>query len=78
MFSEMSLFKLRRGMTEDRAQYSKEVENFFKMKTAPETSKMMRIKKSVIGDQDNWYDRYMNRPKVIYAKLGQIFFGKQE
>ena len=78
LFSKMPLLKFRSGMNENLVDYSKEVENFFKMKTAPETSKMMRIKKSVVGDQDNWYGRYMKRPKVIYAKLGQILFGKQE
>ena len=58
LFSKMPLLKFRSGMNENLVDYSKEVENIFKMKTAPETSKMMRIKKSVVGDQDNWYGRY--------------------
>ena len=65
LFSKMPLFKFRSGMNESLVDYSEEAGNFFKMKTAAETSKMMRIKKSVIGDHDNWYDRYMKRPKVL-------------
>ena len=46
LFSQMPLFNLRSGMNESLGDHSEEMENFFKMKIAPETAKMRRIKKS--------------------------------
>lgn len=77
LFSKMPIFKCRSEMDENLGDDSGEVEKLCKMKIAPETAKMRRIKKSGTRDQNKWNDRYMKRSKVIDAKVGQPFFGKR-
>ena len=78
LFSQMTVFKLRSEINDSTGDYSGEVEKFFEMEIAPEIHKMMKIKKSGPREQENWYDRYMSKLKVIGAKVRQRLIGKRE
>ena len=77
LFSQMTVFKLRSEINESIGDYNGEVENFFEMKIAPESHKMMKIKKSGTREQENWYERYMSKLKVMGDKVRQRLIGKR-
>ena len=77
LFSQMPVFKLRSEINDSTGDYSGEVETFFEMEIAPEIHKMMKIKKSGPREQENWYDRYMSKLKVMGDKVRQRLIGKR-
>ena len=59
-YGEVSLPQFGNKPQENPMQYLKELENFFKLRVIPESSKILIVKNSMCGSCVAWYDLYID------------------
>ena len=65
-FGELSLPKFGNKLHENPMQYIKELENFFRLRMIPESSKVLMVKNSLYGSCVAWYDLYIDELVTTY------------